>query len=393
MSKLPILIIGGGIGGLTTSLALAKKGIHSIVLEQGKHFRTYGSGIQFCPNTFKVIDYLGIMPDFVKIAIFPEYLCYVDGLTGQEYVRLPLGKRIEERFDYPFGSFHREHVMKAFYEACEKSPFIKLIPSANVVKVWEEADKACAMTDNGEKYEGELMIGCDGVWSVVRAYIKEGQSDPLRVSSQLIYRGVVHKDKMPKGLEYESIVHYARPNAHCVFYPIGNDGYFNISAIFQSDRVPDAHEHDGNKKELLSWYEGSIPKVMELINSVNCERVWSLNDRDPVRNWSRGRVTMLGDAAHPTLPYLTSGAGMAIEDAVVLAEKIHDLSNNFEQAFKEYEEERHLRTAYVQLFSRAYGDVHHSSGVARELRNELLSKRTVDQNYNWVSFLYSGIDL
>lgn len=386
MSKtVPVLIVGGGIGGMSTALALAKRGIESTVLEQAPQFREAGAGIQFCPNTFKILDHLGMTQAISKIANFPKYLCYVDGLNDFEFVRLPLGKQIEERFQFPFGSFHREEVLREFVKACRASPFITLIADAKVIDVEQKSDKVIAKTDKGDLFEGEILIGCDGIGSTVRKFVL-GDERP-RDSGQIIYRGVVHRKDMPQNLELESIVHYVRPNAHVVHYPIGNNDYFNISAIFQKSAP-------GDSEELDYWFEGSLPKVIDLIHKVNPIMRWSLSDRTPTSQWSKGRIALLGDAMHPTLPYLTSGAGMAVEDAVVLAKKISQHKKNYTQAFKEYQEERYLRTAYVQLFSRFYGDVHHSSSVVtRELRNDLISKRTVEENYNWVSYLYNGISL
>lgn len=388
--QLPVLVVGGGIGGMATALSLAKFEIPSIVFEQATEFRVFGSGLQFCPNTFKMIDYLGLLDSFYDIAIFPENLCYVDGLTGKEFMKLPLQGEFVNRFRYHFGSFRRNDVIQTFYDHCRKSPFIQLVTDAKIVKVNDEGSHPIVSSTKGQSFEGSAVIGCDGLWSDIRPYIDDSK---LRISGQIIYRGVVHADQMPKNLRLENIVHYVRPNAHIVYYPIGKKQLFNISAIFQTDRVVDPRETIGKKEELYHWFQGSIPEIMELLERVDTTHMWSLNDRDPVRNWTKGRVTLLGDAAHPTLPYLTSGAGMAIEDAVVLAIEMSKDPSNYPAAFKRYQEQRYIRTSYVQLFSRAYGDVHHSDGTVRELRNSVISQVSDEEKFKWVSFLYKGIDL
>lgn len=389
--KLPIIIVGGGIGGMATALALAKKEIPCILLEQAPQFRESGAGIQFCPNTFKVLDYLGISKDMADIAVFPEFIRYRDGLNGFEFVSLPLGKEIVRRFGHPFGSFRRTDVLKTFVDNCRKSPFVQLVTSARITEVREEGDKVYAISEKGDVYTGAALIGCDGIWTLVRKYIID---DPQpRISGQIIWRGVVKKDEMPQSIEFDDIVHYVRPLAHLVHYPVGTEGYYNISAIYQTDRLPDPFDTKSDKEELFRYFKGSLPILIELLERIDFSKNWSLCDREPTPNWSRGKMTLLGDAAHATLPYLTSGAGMAVEDAVVVAEKIVDHNFNYEEAFKAYQKERYLRAAYVQYYSRAYGDVHHSSGVARELRNALISKRSVEENFKWVSYLYSGIDL
>ncbi len=390
--KYPILIVGGGIGGMTAALALAKKGIPSILTEQAPQFRELGAGIQFCPNTFKVLDYLGLTKAFSEISVFPENIRYRDGLNGFEFMHLPLGNEVVKRFGHPFGSFKREEVLRTFVAECRKSDLIELVTSARIIDVKEEKDSITAITVDGKTFKGSALIGCDGIWSVIRNFVVEND-EPPRISGQIIYRGVLKAEDMPSDIEFDDIVHYVRPRAHLVHYPIGNQGYYNISAIYQTDRLPGPLDVPVDKEEVYEYFSNSIPRVMELVDRLDFNKCWSLCDRNPISNWSRGKITLLGDAAHATLPYLTSGAGMAVEDAVVLAEKIVDHNYQFEEAFLAYQKERYLRAAYVQLYSRAYGDVHHSSGVARELRNALISARTMEDNFKWVSYLYNGINL
>ncbi len=390
MNQLPVLIVGGGIGGMTLALALAKNNIASCVLEQADHLRAEGSGIQFCPNTFKVLDYLGIADRFEKVAFFPDFLCYRDGISGKEFIRLPLGDKIVERFNYPFGSFKRDEMLMAFLSACKEEPLVQFETDAKVIQIEEYANKVVAKTSKGGVFEGSLLVGSDGIWSIVRKYVL-GEDKP-RISGQIIYRGIVDRNQMPSHLDLDSIVHYVKPSAHLVHYPIGKHNFINISAIFQADRIPDYRECKGNEEELLKWFEGGNDDVLDILSHVDKNRMWCLCDYEPSRNWSKGRVVLLGDSIHATLPYMTSGAGMAVEDAVVLSQML-DKYEDYSTAFKKYEEERYLRTSYVQYFSRAYGEAHHSSGVAREIRNQYLSNWSTDETYNWVSFLYSGIHL
>lgn len=387
----PIIIVGGGIGGMASALAMARKGISTLLLEQAAQFREAGAGIQFCPNTFKMLDYLGIKKPFLDIAILPEYLCYTDATNGFEYMRLPLGETMIQRFNQPFGSFHREDVLRTFVDECRKSNYIQLLTSAKVVAVSETSQGVIVETADGKPYTGAALIGCDGIWSVVHKNVHNNQ--PPRNSGQIIYRGVVHRDEMPQGLQFDNIMHFVQPLAHFVHYPIGTEGYINISAIFQTDHSPDPRNNTGSKEELFKGFSGASSKTMEILERVDTTRRWVLCDREPSKEWTRGKITLLGDAAHATLPYMTSGAGMAVEDAVVLAEAIVEFDYNYPLAFKEYQSRRYLRCAYVQYFSRLYGDVHHAtSSVARELRNDLISKRSVEENLNWITYLYKGIN-
>lgn len=389
--SLPILIIGGGIGGLTAAIALARKNISSIVLEQAVKLRETGAGIQLCPNVFKVFDYLGMIDSMRQIAIFPENLTYIDGITGETFLNISLGEPLLSHFHYPYGVFHREELLNNLFKECQKYPQIEIITDAKVAQLSETVDSVSVTTVSGTSYSGAALIGCDGLWSVIRGYI-DGKENP-RFSGHVAYRGVVELNEIPSDLRPNNVVHWVRDSAHLVHYPIGSRGFFNIIAIFQTENLNETDSIEGNPKELYERFVGSRPEILELVKKVNPNRKWSLFDRNPISNWSKGKVTLLGDAAHPTLPYMTQGAGMAIEDAVVLAQRIVDCDHDYEEAFKIYQEERYLRTSYVQIFSRLYGEAHHSSGIARELRNDLVSKRTAEENYEWLGKMYKGIKL
>jgi len=392
MAKSTILIVGGGIGGMATALALAKKKIASTVLEQAPKFRETGAGIQLCPNVFKMFDYLGITESIKKIAVFPENLIYLDGITGQKFLNISLGQELLLRFLHPYGVFHREELLHALIAECQKSPLITLISDAKATKIQEEQKIVHVETEKGASYSAEAVIGCDGLWSIVRQHIV-GKEGPC-FSGHIAHRGVVAINSVPERLRPNSVVHWVRDGSHLVHYPISSQGLFNIIAIYQTQKVhEDLEDIAGDPQELNARFRGSQPEILELLSRIDTSRKWQLFDRDPVSNWSTKRLTLVGDSAHPTLPYLTQGAGMAIEDAVVLAEKLVHYKMDYQVAFRAYQEERYLRTAYVQLFSRMYGKSHHSSGVARELRDHLIASRTADENYKWLSTMYRGIEL
>lgn len=386
-----IIIVGGGIGGMTLSLALAQKNIPSIVLEQAPVFRETGAGILLCPNVFKMFDYLGLKETMEGIASFPKHLIYADGLSGFEFFNVEMGQAIVEQFHYPYGSFHREELLRALITACQKYSMIQLVTSARVIDVDQDGSKVFARTEKGETYSGEALVGCDGLWSLVRKKILN-DGEP-RFSGHITHRGVVEMEKLSNHLKPNNVVHWDLPDAHLVQYPIGKKGLFNIVAVCQTSKPRQASESAGDPEELKERFKEAQAPVQELLQYVDTSRLWMLCDRIPVKEWSKGRITLLGDAAHPTLPHLTQGAGMAIEDAVVLARKMELNRGNWEKAFQEYQENRYLRTAQVQIFSKAYGEIHHAHGVARELKNYLVSKRTKQENYDWLGMMYKGIEI
>lgn len=387
-----IVIVGGGIGGMTCALALARSNISSIVLESAPYFRETGAGIQLCPNVFRCFSHLGITESIKKIAVFPDNLVYLDGITGERFLNISLGEPLLERFHHPYGVFHREELLHALVAECEKSPLISLVTDAKVTGILEERDAVIACTEKGERFTGDALIGCDGLWSTVRRHIFGHEA--AHFSGHIAHRGVVQIDKIAPHLRPNNVVHWVRDDAHLVHYPIGSQGLFNIIAIYQTKKDEiDLDDTNGDPDELKVRFEDSCFEILELLKHVSTSRKWLLFDRDPIACWSRGKITLLGDAAHPTLPYLTQGAGMAVEDACLIAKKIVQFDFDYAQAFGAYEKERHLRTAYVQLFSRAYGASHHSSGVARELRDFLVAKRSDEENYHWLSTMYNGIEL
>lgn len=387
----PIIIVGGGIGGLTMALALAKLKIPSVVLEQAPEFRELGAGIQLCPNVFKMFDYLGISQQMKDLAIFPDNLVYIDGMTGDNFLKISLKQELYDYFKQPYGVYHRVELLKGLYHECKKDSLIVLRASSKVVEVGDRAGHAFVKLENGEILEGPMVIGCDGLWSIVRQYVV-GKEQP-RFSGHVAHRGVVPLKKLPPELRPNDVVHWVRDDAHLVHYPIGTQGFFNIIAIYNTENKYENGDIHGKPEELHEKFKGSQQSILNLIKELDTTRMWMLYDRDPIKHWYKNRVVLLGDAAHPTLPYLTQGAGMAIEDAVVLSNKLASSKNDVEQAFQSYQNERYLRTGYVQLFSRAYGNSHHSKGVARELRNFLIRSRTPKENYEWLSYMWSGIEV
>jgi salicylate hydroxylase len=391
MFKLPVIIIGCGIGGLTMALSLAKHKIPSIALEQAPQIRETGAGIQLCPNVFKMFDHLEILEEMKKIAIFPDNLVYVDGISGKKFLTVSLKDELIKRFKYPYGVFHREDLLKKLAEICKYYPQIEVHTSSKVSEISEFKDHVEVITEDGRSFKGSVVIGADGLWSVARNFVA-GNELP-HFSHHVAYRGVVSLNNLATHLKPNDVVHWVRDNSHLVHYPIGVQGLLNIVAIIQTEKNYAFDDITGNREELNKRFEGSQGPILELLEHVNPDRKWLLFDRNPIKQWYKGRAVLIGDSAHPTLPYLTQGAGMAIEDAVILAQRLVDYEGNYEIAFREYQEERYLRTGFVQLMSRIFGAAHHSSGIARELRDEWVAMKSKDEIYDWLAKMYQGIEV
>jgi 3-hydroxybenzoate 6-monooxygenase len=383
--SLPILIVGGGIGGLAAALALSRKGFRTELIEQAPEFREIGAGIQLGPNVFRMFEKLDLTAGMKKLAVFPEALMMRDSITGEVVTQVPIGEEFLKRFKYPYGVIHRADLHRVLLEACQASDLIRLHTSQKVTSFEDKGDRVVAKTQQGETFEGAALIGCDGLWSTVRPYIVQDKPIP---AGHITYRAVLPTGEMPEWLRWWQMVIWAGEKTHLVQYPVRGGELFNLVAVFHSNRFTEGWDSYGDPEELHERFAGTCEPVRTLLGKIESWRMWVLADRLPIRDWSKGRVTLLGDAAHPMLQYLAQGANMAIEDAVCLARKLELSNGDYPAAFLAYQKERYLRTTRVQLMSRMYGEAYHASGAVRDLRNQVLGERTPAQAYEAMAWLY-----
>jgi 2-polyprenyl-6-methoxyphenol hydroxylase-like FAD-dependent oxidoreductase len=386
---LPILVAGGGIGGLAAAYALAHKGFSVRVLEQAPEFRELGAGIQLGPNVFRALDRLGLTEAMFEDAWRPPGQEMRDALTGELVTRIPLGEEFVAKFGYPYGVTHRADIHGVFLRACEGSNQISLENNQRVDDFDDDGETVTVTLQSGERVKGQALIGCDGMWSRVREKIV-GDGKP-RVSGHIAYRAVLRREDVPDDLWRPEVVLWAGPRTHFVHYPLRRGTLYNLVAVFHSDRYVEGWNEEANPDELWAHFKGQRPEVLRLLERIETWRMWVLCDREPIKDWSRGRTTLLGDAAHPMLQYLAQGACMATEDAVWLAEMAGAEPGDLPAAFRAYQRQRYLRTGQVQIMARVYGEFYHARGVAAELRNQMLGSRTPQQSYEGISWLYGGV--
>ena len=384
----PVLIVGGGIGGMAAALAFARNGISSCVLEQASKFGEIGAGIQLGPNVFRMFDYLGVRERIDEDAVRVEKLIMKDSLSEETITEVPLIGAFAERFGNPYAVSHRADVHGALLQACVEAPLVTLEHSQRVVSIEDTGEEVFVETEAGNTYRGSAMIGADGLWSRVRSHLF-GDGVP-RISGHVAYRAVLPFDAFPEGLRWNAATLWAGPRNHLVHYPLRRGELFNIVAVFHDDAYVEGWNEPGDRNVLMRRFDGAGTQPMSILERVESWRMWVLCDREPTAVWSKGRITLLGDAAHPMLQYLAQGACMAVEDAVCLAEKVQENAGDFVSGFKAYEKTRYLRTGRVQLMARFLGDIYHAEGVARELRNQALSRRTPKQSHDGLSWLYGG---
>jgi 3-hydroxybenzoate 6-monooxygenase len=381
-----VLIVGGGIGGLAAALALARKGIAAQVIEQASEFKEIGAGIQLGPNVFWMFDILGLTAPINALAVFPNNLILMDSITGEEVTRIPVGEAFRKKFKQPYAVIHRADLHKVLLEACENSSLIRLDAAQKVIKVDETGDGIIAQTERGKEYRGAALIGADGLWSTIRQMVV-GDGKP-NVAGHITYRAVLPTSEMPEKFRWRDMVIWAGEKVHLVHYPLRTGELFNLVAVFHSDRYEEGWDSFGDPAELHERFAKTCAPVRTLLNKIESWRMWVLCDRPPIKEWSRGRITLLGDAAHPMLQYLAQGACMSIEDAVCLANKVVDTQGDYAAAFRAYQEARYLRTGRVQIMARVYGEFYHAAGVARELRNIMLGARTPEEAMAGMQWLY-----
>jgi 3-hydroxybenzoate 6-monooxygenase len=385
-----VMIAGGGIGGLSAALVLGRDGYSVEVLEQSESFGEIGAGIQLGPNVFKMFEYLGLTEAINRVAFFPTHLGMRDVLSGEWVIRVPLGETVRSVYGHPYGVIYRADLHQVLLDACQRVPSIRLSTKTKLATFAQQEDRVVARFVNGDTREADALIGADGMWSSVREAIV-GDGKP-RVSGHIAYRAVLKREEVPTHLWSNEVTLWGGEKTHLVTYPLRRGELFNLVAVFHSDRYEEGWNTFGDIDELHQRFANAAPEVRALLAKINAWKMWVLCDREPVKGWSKGNVTLLGDAAHPMLQYLAQGAGQAIEDACVLREALRATGGNFAEAFAKYEAARYLRTARVQLTARLYGDIYHASGVARELRNQLFQSGKEAAGFAGLKWMYDGID-
>ncbi|HEU5274578.1 MAG TPA: FAD-dependent monooxygenase [Xanthobacteraceae bacterium] len=387
----PILIAGGGLGGLAAALALGRKGFAVRVLEQAEKFAPIGYGIQLGPNVFPMFDRLGVTAAVMREATIPKSVLMLDALSGEEVTHIATGPGFRARFTHPYIIIHREDIHRLLIDACAAVPSIATEGGASVLDFAEDGAGVRVALADGRTVEGAALIGADGLRSAVRAkLVTEGEPRPI---GYVAHRTIVPMTALPADVGYrEEVVLWGGPGFHIVHYPLRHGTLFNVVAVFRTATFADRLDLAAYTAEVRKTYRAAHPAMKTLIDMMDLGRRWIIADRDPIRHWGRGRVTLLGDAAHPVLQSFAQGACMAIEDGVVLAGLVADADGDFARAFAQYEKARLLRTARLALESRAMWDFYHAEGIARDVRNDTCARWRDEDLFRCLAWLYDGIE-
>ncbi|UUV31547.1 FAD-dependent monooxygenase [Amycolatopsis roodepoortensis] len=381
MVPLRVAVIGAGIAGLTVAAALSRQGIRCEVFEQTRHLREIGAGIQLAPNATRVLRGLGLGDFLGVVAVRPEAIEMRRWDDNQVVARTTLGKECEELYGDPYYTAHRADLHRGLLE---------LLPAGTVhlgrrcIGIEENTDEVVLRFADGFTTTADVVIGADGIHSAVREVLL---ADSPEFSGQTIYRGLVPADRLPFLLTEPKVVLWLGPEQHGVCYPVSAGKLISFGATTPAaDWRTESWTAQGSVTELAGQYAGWNPEFQQVLSAAEAVNRWALHDRGALTTWSTDRVTVVGDAAHPMLPFMAQGANQAIEDAIALAGFLRGATpDSTGAALKQYEELRNPRTRDIQQNSRANAKVLHlpDGEEQRERDSELIGRANL-RNQAWL---------
>ncbi|PWC33501.1 3-hydroxybenzoate 6-monooxygenase [Azospirillum sp. TSO35-2] len=383
--ELPVLVAGGGIGGLAAALALVRRGFKVQVFEQAPEIGEIGAGIQLGPNAFHAFDALGVGDKARSRAVFTDCMVMHDAIDEYQVGKIPTGEAFRQRFGNPYAVIHRVDVHLSLLEGAQETGRVEFRTNTRIEQVEQDDAGVTVYDQNGNAYRGVALIGADGVRSVVRQHYV---NDPPRVTGHVVYRSVIDKADFPDELKWNAASIWVGPNCHLVHYPLRGGEQYNVVVTFHSREKEEWGVTEGSPEEVRSYFQDICPKARQLIDLPKQWKRWATADREPIPQWTFGRATLLGDAAHPTTQYMAQGACMALEDAVTLGEALRVTGNDWPKALDLYQRSRITRTARIVLSGREMGRIYHAKGVERLVRNALWKGRPTERFYDAMEWLY-----
>lgn len=379
-----VMVVGGGIGGLAAALGIVESGKSVAVLEQAPEFGEVGAGIQLAPNAMAVLDRFGVLEDIFELAVFPKRLVLKDVYTAKELATLDLGKEFQERYGYPYIVVHRSDLHSVLLNACKKKPEQIKLFNNQVIQTAEECESGVVVTNqSSETFTAQAIVGADGLKSNIRKLFSD---DELICSEYVAYRGTIPIEEVSDA-NLDDVVMWIGPHLHLVQYPVRRGELYNQVVVFKSYNYKPDSDDWGTPEEMDKRFKGGHPLVEKAISFIERQIRWPMYDRLPLDNWTKGNITLLGDAAHPMLQYLAQGGCQALEDASVLADNLKQ-SDNYHTAFQNYQEERIPRTAKVQANARLWGRFLHAEDPLTLIMREKIFKEHTPKSYQVTDFLY-----
>lgn len=380
-----VLIAGGGIGGLATALALARRGIASVVLERRLLFGEDGAGIQIGPNGTRILEALGVAPFLKARVTAPDALRILDAATARPLGTFPLGRWIAERHGAPYWVAHRRDLHNALLSAVEREPLIQIRMGFDVTAVRDEQGAVTAMSANADECRGDVLIAADGAWSALRPRAFSGPAPAY--TGKCAVRAVLPIEDVPDALHRTEVHLWLGPDVHVVHYPVSAGHAVALVAVFEDPHVAADWSTSCDRAWVSGRTAGFAPLLRELLARPEQWRRWSLMTLRRRPRVAVGRTALLGDAAHPVLPFLAQGGVMALEDAVVVADALAADPGDPARALTAYARARAARVRRVANASRMNGRIYHLSGLMAAARNLALARIPPDRfmrRYDWL---------
>jgi 2-polyprenyl-6-methoxyphenol hydroxylase-like FAD-dependent oxidoreductase len=379
-----VLVVGGGIGGLATALAIARTGREVRLVEQAAQFGEIGAGLQLGPNAVRAFDRLGIYDAVARNAVFPARCVVNDAMDGSVLTVLDFGPSFVERYGYPYLVAHRRDVLDALLAACREQPGIHLENGRRVVAVREEPDAAAVTFHDGETYRARVLVGADGINSRVRRLLDA--SEPT-VSGHVAHRGAVALEDVPHSVSSDEVVLWLGTGLHLMQYPVRGGTMYNQVAVHTREARARAQAVAGST-ELDAVFAPTCDAVRRSVALIDSSP-GPVSDRDPLPTWSTAHSVLIGDAAHAMLQYLGQGACQALEDALELGAALARHPDNHRRAFEEYQNVRLRIASRCQTVARPWGDLWHTDDpTTLALRNRVFRLRR-DDDYSDLDWLYA----
>jgi salicylate hydroxylase len=383
-----VLIAGAGIGGLACALALIRRGFRAVVLEQAEALEATGAGIQLSPNATRILVDLGVTERLAGAAVAPEEIRVLRSHNAREIVRGTIGPGAAFRYGAPYWVVHRGDLQAALVERLQASAdgALQLGRQVEDFAVHAHGVTVETKTPAGPRQEhGMALVGADGLWSRVRGRL--GDEAPAQFSGRTAWRAIIPSDLVPSAFRQPITWLWLGRAAHLVHYPVRSGAAINLVAIARDDWQSPGWSEPGAQADLMARFSGWAAEPRALMATADSWLKWALFERHPLRTWSAGPVTLLGDAAHPMLPFLAQGGAMAIEDAAVLAGCLARRPEQPALAFETYEGLRRSRTQRVAKESHFNGVTYHLSGPAALVRNIALKRLSGEKlltRYDWL---------
>lgn len=382
-----VLIAGGGISGLALALALAQRHIASHILERQSVFSEAGAGIQIGPNGSRILEALGVLPALIPLAGRPEAIVVIDAGTGREIARLPLGSWIEARHGAPYITLHRKDLHAALAAKVRDQPLIRLSMAHDIEAVRENTEAVAVRCSGDRRYGARVLIGADGLWSAVRTAAQFTEA-PLRPAGYLAARAVIPATALPAGdAVVKNTYLQLSPTFHGVHYPVRGGREIAVVVVLKG-AGPD---HDWNSLApdglIAPVIASAAPDLARLLRQAPEWRTWSLHALPRLRSAARGRIALIGDAAHPILPFLAQGGVLALEDAVTLASALAREAGDIPSALASYAQARKDRVRSVVGASQANGRIYHLGGALKMARDFTLGRAAPQKlmaRYDWL---------